>query len=91
VNGDVVFDGLLGPTLPGEDRVQRLDRLARADERRRADELGEKLATEHSVVFEALIAGGEVVSRPRGADVQAREQVGPELGHPLSVSEILPP
>jgi hypothetical protein len=43
------------------------------------------------VVFEVLITGGEVVSRPRGADVQAREQVGPKLGHPLSVSEILPP
>jgi hypothetical protein len=91
VKGDVVFDGLVGPALAGEDRVKRLDRLLRAHQRSRTDELGEELTTEHSVVFEVLITGGEVVSRPRGADVQAREQVGPKLGHPLSVSEILPP
>ena len=65
-----------------------------------SDELAEELAAEHAVVLQLLIAAlelGHVVAGVRlsGAPrrhrmkIKTREQIGPEIGHSLSVSRIL--
>jgi hypothetical protein len=76
--------------------MQRFDRFVGAGHGRGPDELPEKLAAEHSVVFQLLASALEhrdVVGTGSLAvlDVQIKltEQIGPEIGHAASVSKIL--
>ena len=92
----LVSDGLVGTAFAGEHRMLGLDGLVRTDRRRDLDELAEELAAEHAVVFEPLIAAFELgdavfsgAPRRQGVKIKAREQIGPEIGHSLSVSPIL--
>ena len=80
VAGGSVSDRFVGTTLAGEHRVLGLDPLVRANRRGDLDELAEKLAAEHPVVFEPLIAalelGDAVLSgalRRRRARIKAYE------------------
>jgi hypothetical protein len=92
----LVSDGLVGQAFAGEHRMLGLDGFVRTDRRRDLDELSEELAAEHAVVFEPLIAalelGGDAFSgapRRHRTKIKACEQIGPEIGHSLSVSPIL--
>jgi hypothetical protein len=58
--------------------------------------LTEELPAEHAVVFEPLIASLELgdavfsgAPRRHRVKIKACEQIGPEIGHSLSVSPIL--
>jgi hypothetical protein len=60
------------------------------------DELTEELPAEHAMVFEVLIAALELgdaifsgALRRDGVKIKAGKQIGPEIGHALSVSPIL--
>ena len=96
----LVSDGLVGPGFACEHRMLRFDGLARTGRRRDSDELAEELPAKHAVVFEPLIAAlelGHVVAEVRFSGtprrhrvkIKACEQIGPEIGHYLSVSPIL--
>jgi hypothetical protein len=89
----VVVDRLIGSALPHENRVLGFHRLIRTGQRRDAEELPEDLAAEHPVIFQLLIPALEyvriAVSRRCRGDVQTRKQIGPEIGHSPSVSQIL--
>jgi hypothetical protein len=92
----LVSDGLVGPAFAGAHRMLGLDGFVRTDCRRDLDELSEELAAEHAVVFEPLIAalelGGDAFSgapRRHRVKIKACKQIGPEIGHSLSVSPIL--
>src|SRR3954453_6809531 len=96
VAGGVVADRLVGPAFAREHRMLGFDGLVRAHRRRDLDELAEELSTEHAVVFQALIAALELgdalfpgALRRRRVEIEAREQIRPEMGHALSVSRIL--
>ena len=78
----------------------RFDFLVPAGCRCDSDELGEQLPTEHTVVLQLLIAAFELgyvdagalasgVPRWHRLGIKAREQIGPEIGHSLSVSLVL--
>ena len=78
----------------------RFDGLARTGRRRDSDELAEELPAEHAVAIEPLIAAfelGDVLAgvrfsgapRRHRVKIEACEQTGREIGHPLSVSLIL--
>jgi hypothetical protein len=89
----LVADRFIGSALAGEDRVLGFDGFLRTGQRCDPEELAEQLTTEHPVVLQLLIpavvlCGHAVAGRGLG-DVQAAEQIGPEIGHPLSVSQIL--
>ena len=51
----LIADGLLRPSLPGEQDMQGLDRLAGGGQRTRADELGQQLAAEQAMVAQLLV------------------------------------
>ena len=89
----LITDRLVGPALPSEYRVLGFDDLVRAGQRCDPEKLAKELATEHPVVFQLLVSAFELrrptVIRRRLCDVQASEQIGPEIGHPPSVSQIL--
>ena len=100
VAGGLVSDGFVGPALAGEHRMLGFDVLVRASCRRDSDELAEQLPAEHAVVLQLLIAAlelGHVVAgalvsgapRRHRMEIKAREQIGPEIGHSLSVSPVL--
>jgi hypothetical protein len=92
----LVSDGLVGPAFAGEPRMLGLDGFVRTDRRRDLDELTEELPAEHAVVFEPLIASLELgdavfsdAPRRHRVKIKACKQIGPEIGHSLSVSPIL--
>src|SRR3954451_12393868 len=96
VAGGVVADRLVGPAFAREHRMLGFDGLVRTHRRRDLDELAEELSAEHAVVFQALIASLEIgdnlfsgAPRRHRMEIKAREQIGPEIGHALSVSPIL--
>lgn len=76
------------------------DGLVRTSCRRDSKELGEELPAEHAVVIELLIAAlelGHVIAgallsgapRRHRMKLKASEEIGPEIGHSLSVSPVL--
>ena len=96
VAGGAVVDRLVGPAFACEHRVLGFDGLVRTDRRRDLDELAEELSAEHAVVFQPLIAALELgdalvpgALRRHRVEIEAREQIRPEIGHALSVSLIL--
>ena len=100
VAGGLVSNGFVGPALAREHRVLGFDGLVRTGRRRDSDELAEELPAEHAVVIQPLIAAlelGHVVAgallsgapRRHRMKIKACEEIGPEIGHSLSVSPIL--
>jgi hypothetical protein len=100
VAGGLVSNGFVGPALASEHRVLGFDVLVRTSCRRDSKELAEELPAEHAVVIELLIATlelGHVVAgvlffggpRRHRMKIRASEEIGPEIGHSLSVILIL--
>jgi len=96
VAGGAVVDRFLGTAFACKDCVLGFDGLVRTDGRRDLDELAEELPAEYAVVFQALIAALELgyrafsgALRRHRAKIKACEQIGPEIGHSLSVSPVL--
>ena len=100
VASGLISNGFVGPAFAREHRMLGFDGLARTGRRRDSDELPDELPAQHAVVFEPLIAAlelGHVVAEARFSGAPARhsvrikacEQIGPEIGHSLSVSPIL--
>jgi hypothetical protein len=94
--GGQVSNGFVRPAFASEHHMLGLDGLVRTGCRRDLDELTEQLPAEHPVVLESLVATfelGDVVRsgapRRHRAGIKALEQIGPEIGHALSVSPIL--
>jgi hypothetical protein len=85
----LVRDGFVGASLAGENRVQRLDGLVGANQAGGLDELAEQLAPEQPVVLQLLVAADERrdiqlpigVARWPGRELEALEQIGPQIGH----------
>jgi hypothetical protein len=100
VPGGLVPDGFVSPAFTAEHRMLGFDVLVWAGCRSDSDELGEQLPTEQTVVLQSLIAAFELgyagtgapasgVTRWHRLGTEAREQIGPEIGHSLSVSPVL--
>ena len=100
VAGGLIPDGFVSPAFAAEHRMLGFDVLVRAGCRCDSDELGEQLPTEYTVELQSLIAAFELGNVRAGAlasgvprwhrlGIKAREQIGPEIGHSLSVSPVL--
>lgn len=100
VAGRLVLDGFVRPSFSRKHGVLRLDCLVRTSCGCDSNELGEELAAEHSVVFQSLVATFEprTIScvapvtgalRRHRAELEALQQIGPEIGHSASVSHVL--
>ncbi|WOX17204.1 hypothetical protein [Streptomyces sp. N50] len=71
---------LLRPSRSRELHMKALDRLVGAGQLGGSDALGEQLTAEDAVVAEVLVGALEHVMGP-GVEVQAGEQVAPQIGH----------
>jgi len=98
--GGSVSNGFVGPALTSEHRVLGFDVLVRTGQAGDSEELAEDLPAENAVVIELLIAAlelGHVVAgallsgapRRHRMKIKACEEIGPEIGHSVSVSQIL--
>jgi len=98
--GGLVSNGFVGPALAGEYRVLGFDVLGGKSCRRDSDELAEELPAEHAVVLQSLIAAlqlghgvvGALLSgapRRHRMKIKTFQEIGPEIGHSLSVSPVL--
>jgi hypothetical protein len=98
--GGLVANGFVGPALASEHSVLGFDVLVRTNCRRDSEELAEQLPAEDAVVIQLLIAALELGRLVAGAllcgarrrhrmKIKACEEIGPEIGHALSVSLVL--
>jgi hypothetical protein len=98
--GGYVSNRFVGPALASEHRVLGLDGFVREGQAGDSEELAEDLPAENAVVIELLIAAlelGHVVAgallsgapRRHRMKIKACEEIGPEIGHALSVSLVL--
>ena len=98
--GGLVSNGFVGPALAGEYRVLGFDVLGGKSCRRDSDELAEELPAEHAVVLQSLIAALQLgrgvvgallsgVPRRHRMKIKTFQEIGPEIGHSLSVSPVL--
>jgi hypothetical protein len=100
VVGGFVANGFVGEAFAREHRMLRLGGLVRTGQAGDSEELAEELPAEHAVVIQPLVAalelghvaaGALLSGAPRGhrTEIKACEEIGPEIGHALSVSPIL--
>lgn len=98
--GGLVSNRFVGPALASEHRVLGFDCLVRTSCRRDPKELAEQLSAEDAVVIQLLIAALELcyviasalhfgALRRHRMKIKACEEIGPEIGHSLSVSLVL--
>lgn len=93
---DVVLHRIDCPAFTREHGVQRFDAFIRTAHARGLDELAEELSAEQPVVLQLLIGtlerrrvGFGSLPGSVGAQIQAAEQVRPQIRHSASVSQVL--
>ena len=100
VASGLISNGFVGPAFAREHRMQGFGGLVRTAQAGDSEELAEQLPAEHAVVIQLLIAAlelGHVVAgallsgapRRHRMKIKACEEIGPEIGHALSVSLVL--
>jgi hypothetical protein len=84
----LVLDRVVGPAFFREHRMQRFDRFVGTDHGRGTDELRQELAAKQPVVIQLLVSVLEHRDVLRvgplavlGTQLQAAQQIGPEVGH----------